>query len=96
METIKTNIPKLRFPEFEEKWNVNNLVNLTEILRCGIASTPEYVEHGVPFLSSQNVSQDGEVILQSLSLSDEGSSANISNAKVYISPTNSTTILGIG
>lgn len=45
------------------KWNIDILGNLTVILRCGIASTPTYVEKGIPFLSSQNVTSEGEISL---------------------------------
>jgi type I restriction enzyme S subunit len=40
-----------------EHWEVRRLKDLTKILTCGLASTPEYVseEIGVPFLSAQNV-----------------------------------------
>lgn len=59
-KTMK-NIPKLRFPKFknEPEWINDTLDNLTDILRCGIAATPEYVDDGVIFLSSQNVTADG-------------------------------------
>lgn len=36
-------------------WQVKKLKLLTEILSCGLASTPQYVDEGVPFLSAQNV-----------------------------------------
>jgi type I restriction enzyme S subunit len=55
--------PKLRFPEFNEAWKSDKLINLTEMLRCGIAATPEYVLEGVPFLSAQNVTSSGEISL---------------------------------
>lgn len=43
-------------------WEIKKFVDITSILRCGIASTPTYVEKGVPFLSSQNV-KENKVIL---------------------------------
>ncbi len=56
-------VPKLRFKEFKDNWEVKKLKDLTEILRCGIASTPIYVEEGVPFLSAQNVNANGQIVL---------------------------------
>jgi len=43
--------------EVPEDWGVKRLKDLTKILTCGFASTPQYVsvENGVPFLSAQNV-----------------------------------------
>lgn len=57
------NIPKLRFSEFMNsgEWENDTLNNLTDILRCGIAATPKYVDSGVVFLSSQNVTNDGNL-----------------------------------
>lgn len=43
-------------------WEVKKFKDITDILRCGIASTPSYVEKGVPFLSSQNV-KENKIIL---------------------------------
>ncbi|MCH7329008.1 restriction endonuclease subunit S [Acinetobacter modestus] len=52
--------PKLRFKEFGGDWTSNKLKQLTDVLKCGVASTPTYVdEGGYPFLSAQNVSRDG-------------------------------------
>lgn len=45
-----------------EEWEVVKFKDITDILRCGVASTPTYVEEGVPFLSAQNV-QDGKLSL---------------------------------
>ncbi len=54
--------PKLRFKEFDGGWTSKKLKDLTDVLRCGVASTPKYVtEGGYPFLSAQNVSRDGEM-----------------------------------
>ncbi|MBJ9956629.1 restriction endonuclease subunit S [Acinetobacter courvalinii] len=53
-------VPKLRFKEFDGNWSLNKLKQLTDVLKCGVASTPTYVdEGGYPFLSAQNVSRDG-------------------------------------
>jgi type I restriction enzyme S subunit len=44
-------------PEIPEHWDIRKFKGLTNILTCGYASTPEYVEEneGVLFLSAQNV-----------------------------------------
>ena len=49
-------------------WEEIKMVDACEILTCGVASTPTYVEEqiGVPFLSAQNV-RDGEVVLEKFS-----------------------------
>ena len=60
-------VPKLRFKEFNGKWEDKKFKDVTEILRCGIASTPVYVEKGIPFLSAQNVNSNGQVILDKYS-----------------------------
>jgi type I restriction enzyme S subunit len=62
-ETKKGVVPKFRFKEFSDAWDVENFKDLTDVLRCGIASTPIYVENGVPFLSAQNVNSEGELVL---------------------------------
>lgn len=63
--------PKLRFSEFKQDWAFYKFSDITEILRCGIASTPIYVDEGVPFLSAQNVTGDGQVSLHKYSLISE-------------------------
>jgi len=63
--------PKLRFREFKHDWKFNKFSDITEILRCGIASTPIYVDEGVPFLSAQNVTSDGQISLHKYSLISE-------------------------
>ncbi len=49
-------------------WEEIKMVDACEILTCGVASTPTYVDEqiGVPFLSAQNV-RDGEVVLEKFS-----------------------------
>ncbi|MBY0201403.1 restriction endonuclease subunit S [Priestia megaterium] len=39
-------------------WETKKFIEITDVLKCGVASTPEYVENGVPFLSSQNVKEN--------------------------------------
>uniref|UniRef100_UPI0040484583 restriction endonuclease subunit S n=1 Tax=Algoriphagus sp. TaxID=1872435 RepID=UPI0040484583 len=48
-----------------EGWETEKLVNLCNLITCGVASTPTYVDEsiGIPFLSAQNV-RDGEVVLE--------------------------------
>lgn len=41
--------------EIPSHWEVKKIKLLTDILSCGLASTPEYVDEGIPFLSAQNV-----------------------------------------
>ncbi|MDY3208601.1 restriction endonuclease subunit S, partial [Clostridium baratii] len=53
---------KTEIGEIPEEWEVKKLKELTDVLRCGVASTPTYVEKGIPFLSAQNV-QDGKISL---------------------------------
>lgn len=54
---------KKRLDGFSKKWDIVNFKDITNILSCGIASTPEYVKDGVPFLSAQNISSDGNINL---------------------------------
>ena len=78
-------IPKLRFPEFKNdgEWEDNTLDNLTDILRCGIAATPEYMDNGVVFLSSQNVTNDGKFNLSKFNYISKSYYESISkNAKL--------------
>ena len=56
-------VPALRFKEFSTIWKFKKFLDVTDVLRCGIASTPIYVKKGVPFLSAQNVSANGHVVL---------------------------------
>ena len=62
--TIKSKVPQIRFKGFSGEWEKNRLKELTEILRCGIAATPQYVDNGVVFLSSQNVTNSGKINLE--------------------------------
>ncbi|RIX60035.1 restriction endonuclease subunit S [Paenibacillus nanensis] len=43
-------------------WGIQKFKEITDILKCGIASTPTYVDEGVPFLSSQNVKENKLVL----------------------------------
>ncbi len=48
----------------KKDWEIKKLVEVCEILTCGVASTPKYVDEneGIPFLSAQNV-RNGKVVL---------------------------------
>lgn len=41
--------------EIPKEWDIIKLNNFTPIITCGVAATPKYVNHGIPFLSAQNV-----------------------------------------
>lgn len=41
--------------EIPDNWRWVNLEQITELITCGHASTPNYVEKGYPFLSAKNV-----------------------------------------
>ncbi len=49
--------------DIPEKWDVKPFKEITDVLKCGVASTPKYVEEGIPFLSAQNV-KGGKVSLE--------------------------------
>ena len=57
-------VPQLRFPEFNQPLLADILLNLTDILRCGIAATPKYVDSGIIFLSSQSVTPTGKISME--------------------------------
>ena len=52
------------FTQRSDGWVENTLDNVCDLITCGVAATPKYVDEavGVPFLSAQNV-RDGEVVL---------------------------------
>lgn len=52
------------FTQRGEGWVESTLDNVCDLITCGVAATPKYVDEavGVPFLSAQNV-RDGEVVL---------------------------------
>ena len=52
---IKNGYKKTSIGYIPLDWEVKKFKDITDILRCGLASTPKYVEDGVPFLSAQNV-----------------------------------------
>ena len=81
--TTKSKVPQIRFKGFSGEWEKNRLKELTEILRCGIAATPQYVDDGVVFLSSQNVTNSGKINLEKFNYISEEYYKKISkNAKL--------------
>jgi type I restriction enzyme S subunit len=48
-------------PTAKAGWKQTTLKDSTDLITCGVAARPEYVENGIPFLSAKNV-KDGEVI----------------------------------
>jgi type I restriction enzyme, S subunit len=45
-----------------EDWGYDVFKEITEVLKCGIASTPKYVQNGIPFISAQNI-KDNKLVL---------------------------------
>ncbi|WP_052749696.1 restriction endonuclease subunit S [Heyndrickxia coagulans] len=62
-------------------WQVKKFKEITDILKCGIASTPTYVEKGVPFLSSQNVKENKFILDKYNYVSEEFHEKLTKNAK---------------
>ena len=53
-------VPHLRFPEFEEEWNIKTLVSLSEGIGDGIHATPIYDDNGsYYFINGNNLSERG-------------------------------------
>lgn len=48
--------------DIPENWDVKKFTFFAPIITCGLASTPEYVNEGVPFLSAQNVKNNKLVL----------------------------------
>ena len=44
-----------------EDWKLKKLIDVTDLITCGVAKRPEYVDTGIPFLSARNV-KNGQVI----------------------------------
>ena len=43
------------------KWQIKKLVEVTDLITCGVAKRPDYVDTGIPFLSAKNV-KNGQII----------------------------------
>ncbi len=46
---------------YNNEYKIVNLEDVSSLITCGVAARPEYVESGIPFLSSQNV-KNGNVV----------------------------------
>jgi type I restriction enzyme S subunit len=44
-----------------KQWGAKDLVDVCELITCGVAARPDYVDTGVPFLSAKNV-KDGQIV----------------------------------
>ena len=54
------NVPHLRFPEFEEDWNIKTLGSLSKGIGDGIHATPIYDDNGsYYFINGNNLSERG-------------------------------------
>ena len=54
------NVPHLRFPEFEEEWNIKTLGSLSKGIGDGIHATPIYDDNGsYYFINGNNLSERG-------------------------------------
>jgi type I restriction enzyme, S subunit len=42
-------------------WQIKTLVDIINLITCGVAKRPDYVDNGIPFLSARNV-KNGQVI----------------------------------
>ena len=49
-------VPKLRFKEFSDELNNYHFIDIGKV-KIGLTHTPKYVEKGIPFLSSKNISK---------------------------------------
>jgi type I restriction enzyme S subunit len=54
------NFPNLRFPGFEEEWEVKKLENIAKKITDGTHDTPKPIEKGIPFLTAIHI-KDGFV-----------------------------------
>jgi len=44
-----------------EGWEVSTMLEACDLITCGVAARPKYVDDGVPFLSAKNV-KNGQII----------------------------------
>jgi type I restriction enzyme S subunit len=44
-----------------KNWEMKCLDEVCDLITCGVAARPKYVEEGIPFLSAKNV-KDGQII----------------------------------
>ena len=45
----------------KEGWQIKRLVEVTDLITCGVAKRPQYVDSGIPFLSARNV-KNGQIV----------------------------------
>ncbi|MBE9054087.1 hypothetical protein IQ243_27565 [Nostocales cyanobacterium LEGE 11386] len=62
-------------------WEIKKLVEVTDLITCGVAKRPEYVDNGIPFLSARNV-KNGQVIWDNYkSISGKDSGLDLRNSR---------------
>ena len=70
MSEVK-NIPRLRFPEFDnQKIYTSRLGDVTEV-RDGTHDSPKYVEEGYPLITSKNLNQNGTLSFDNVNFISE-------------------------
>ncbi len=45
----------------KQNWEVKKLVEVCDLITCGVAAKPIYVDEGIPFLSAKNV-KEGQIV----------------------------------
>lgn len=55
---IKSEFKITEIGEIPTEWKINKFHEVTNLITCGVAARPEYVEEGIPFLSSKNVKKN--------------------------------------
>jgi len=71
------NVPKLRFKEFTDEWKKDVVGNVSNIF-LGVTYTPKYVDKGMAFISSKDISK-GYLDLSDIKYISEGEYNKISN-----------------
>lgn len=78
MTNEMSNVPELRFPEFNEEWEDNNLKDITTLLKDGTHGTHKDVENGPWLLSAKNIKNN------TINISDEDRKISITDYnKIY-------------
>lgn len=57
-------------------WDVVKFSEITDLITCGVAKRPEYVDDGVPFLSAKNV-KNGEIVYKGYNCISEETHAQL-------------------
>jgi len=47
----------------KQGWEIRQMVDACDLITCGVAARPKYVENGIPFLSAKNV-KNGKIIYE--------------------------------